>query len=60
MFKISLTCFCYRLTQSAIQPLKIQLSNVEESITEYFELINGSRLKIIQNEELILKFANEL
>lgn len=58
--KYTVNIFIYRLTQSAIQPLKLQLSNVEESIIEYFELINASRLKIIQNEELILKFLNDL
>lgn len=57
---LTVNMFFYRLTQSAIQPLRLQLSNVEDSIIEYAELINASRLKIIQNEEHILKFLNEL
>ncbi|XP_037808735.1 TRAF3-interacting protein 1 [Lucilia sericata] len=43
------------LTESATEPMKNQLVQIEANITEYMEMIDASRVKILQNSEKILK-----
>lgn len=58
---IGKTCyFLCRLTQTAVQPLKLQLAQIEANIKEHIELINMSRLNILQNEEKIYKLLSEI
>lgn len=51
--------FYYRHTDTAIDPLRIQLSDLEEQITEYREKIDICRLHILQNREKLFKFYGE-
>lgn len=41
------------LTESATEPLKNQLSQLDQQIKEYKEMIENSRSKILQNSEKI-------
>lgn len=50
----------FRLTESAIEPLKHQLAQIEANIKEQIELTNTSRVNILQNEERIFKLLNEI
>ncbi|XP_061393390.1 TRAF3-interacting protein 1 [Musca vetustissima] len=43
------------LTESATEPMKNQLLQIESSIQEYMEMIDASRVKILQNNEKIFK-----
>ncbi|XP_013097428.2 TRAF3-interacting protein 1 [Stomoxys calcitrans] len=43
------------LTESATEPMKNQLLQIESSIQEYMEMIDASRVKILQNNDKILK-----
>uniref|UniRef100_A0A1I8MNN5 TRAF3-interacting protein 1 n=1 Tax=Musca domestica TaxID=7370 RepID=A0A1I8MNN5_MUSDO len=43
------------LTESATEPMKNQLLQIESSIQEYMEMIDASRVKILQNNDKIFK-----
>ncbi|TMW54313.1 hypothetical protein DOY81_000586 [Sarcophaga bullata] len=43
------------LTESATEPMKNQLIQIEANIAEYMEMIDASRVKILQNSEKVLK-----
>ncbi|XP_018798726.1 PREDICTED: TRAF3-interacting protein 1 [Bactrocera latifrons] len=43
------------LTESATEPMKEQLVQIEANIKEFMEMIDASRTKILQNSEKILK-----
>lgn len=43
----------FSLTESATEPLKNQLSQLDQQIKEYKEMIESSRAKILQNSEKI-------
>ncbi|XP_065360149.1 TRAF3-interacting protein 1 [Calliphora vicina] len=46
------------LTESATEPMKNQLIQIEANIAEYMEMIDASRVKILQNSEKILKMLS--
>lgn len=48
-----------RLTETAIEPVKHQLAEMDGSIREYVELINRSRASILQNEQKIFNLLTE-
>ncbi|KAM7363916.1 intraflagellar transport 54 isoform 2-T2 [Cochliomyia hominivorax] len=43
------------LTESVTEPMKNQLLQIEANILEYMEMIDASRVKILQNSEKIMK-----
>lgn len=45
----------YSLTESATEPMKNQLVQIEANILEYMEMIDASRVKIVQNNDKIFK-----
>ncbi|XP_011202813.2 TRAF3-interacting protein 1 [Bactrocera dorsalis] len=47
------------LTESATEPMKEQLLQIEANIKEFMEMIDASRTKILQNSEKILKMLAE-
>ncbi|XP_036226018.2 TRAF3-interacting protein 1 [Bactrocera oleae] len=47
------------LTESATEPMKEQLVQIEANIKEFMEMIDASRMKILQNSEKILKMLAE-
>ncbi|XP_011195501.2 TRAF3-interacting protein 1 isoform X2 [Zeugodacus cucurbitae] len=47
------------LTESATEPMKEQLVQIEANIKEFMEMIDASRTKILQNSEKILKMLGE-
>lgn len=47
--------YFYSLTESATEPMKNQLLQIESNIQEYQDMIDASRVKILQNNEKILK-----
>ncbi|XP_073818186.1 intraflagellar transport 54 [Musca autumnalis] len=47
------------LTESATEPMKNQLLQIESSIQEYLEMIDASRVKILQNNEKIFKMLTQ-
>ncbi|XP_050317896.1 TRAF3-interacting protein 1 [Bactrocera neohumeralis] len=47
------------LTESATEPMKEQLVQIEANIKEFMEMIDASRTKILQNSEKILKMLAE-
>lgn len=51
--------FVYSLTESATEPMKEQLVQIEANIKEFMEMIDASRTKILQNSEKILKMLAE-
>ncbi|XP_020713617.1 TRAF3-interacting protein 1 [Ceratitis capitata] len=47
------------LTESATEPMKNQLVQLEANIKEFMEMIDASRSKILQNSEKILKMLTD-
>lgn len=60
LFFFLLCAFDFSLNETAVQPLKQQLAQIEASIRDHIELTNASRLNILQNEEKIFKLLSEI
>lgn len=50
----------FRLTESAIEPLKLQLAQIESDIKDQIEIMDLARVDIMENEEKILKLLTEM
>lgn len=48
------------LNETAVQPLKQQLTQIEMTIRDHIELTNACRLNMLQNEEKIFKLLSEI
>jgi len=52
--------FNFRLTESAIEPLKFQLAHIESDIKDQIEIMDLARVDIMENEEKISKLLTEM
>lgn len=50
----------FRLNESAIEPLKLQLAHIESDIKDQIEIMDLARVDIMENEEKILKLLTEI
>lgn len=57
---ISFRQILFRLTETAIEPLKLQLAHIESDIKDQIETMDLARVDIMENEEKLLKLLTEL
>lgn len=53
-------CVCIRITDSAVKPLKAELAELEQLITEQQDKICAIKSNILQNEDKIHKIVSSI
>lgn len=52
--------FCPSITERAVEPLKVQLSEVDQAIKDQLELIGAVKSNIIRNDQKIEKMLRTI